>query len=203
MWMSMIHTKTISRPAGTMETRRRWVLGIWRWSRMTVGYLKHPHTHSGIHTIQTKLKKFFPKKIKFWKVYNLLFVATFPDELGLSVPLVEDEQKELLYVPMEGEWGSHTRIEECERIIKAIDQICTLGKTSPSALRFKQSAYRDAKWSQRAHFSERGDSSQHESRLWAHQQSLRSTYFYRNKLLAHWATYWVACSNLLSDVMLY
>jgi len=57
-------------------------------------------------------------------------VATFPDELGTSVPLVEAEQKELLYVPLDGEWGCRTRAEECERIICAIDQLCALGMTS-------------------------------------------------------------------------
>lgn len=60
----------------------------------------------------------------------LLSAASFPDELGMSVPLTEEEQKELLYVPLDGEWGSRTRSEECERIIKAIDQLCTLGMTS-------------------------------------------------------------------------
>lgn len=50
----------------------------------------------------------------------------------MSVPLVEDEQKELLYVPLDGEWGSHTRAEECDRIINAIDQLCTLGRASSS-----------------------------------------------------------------------
>lgn len=58
--------------------------------------------------------------------------ATFPDELGTSVPLTEEEQKELLYVSLDGEWGSHTRAEECDRIIKAIDQLCTLGMSSSS-----------------------------------------------------------------------
>lgn len=53
----------------------------------------------------------------------------------MSVPLVEEEQKELLYVPLEGEWGCRTRAEECERIIKAIDQLCTLGMTSSNASR--------------------------------------------------------------------
>lgn len=50
----------------------------------------------------------------------------------MSVPLVEAEQKELLYVPLEGEWGCRTRAEECDRIIKAIGQLCTLGMTSSS-----------------------------------------------------------------------
>lgn len=62
------------------------------------------------------------------------YAATFPDELGMSVPLVEEEQKELLYVPLDGEWGCRTRAEECERIIKAMDQLCTLGVISANPL---------------------------------------------------------------------
>lgn len=65
--------------------------------------------------------------------------ATFPDELGMSVPLVEEEQKELLYVPLEGEWGCRTRADECERIIKAMDQLCTLGTLASNYA--KRSAY--------------------------------------------------------------
>lgn len=62
--------------------------------------------------------------------------ATFPDELGTSVPLVEEEQKELLYVPLDGEWGCRTRSDECERIIKAMDQLCTLGATSSNTAKW-------------------------------------------------------------------
>lgn len=67
----------------------------------------------------------------FFSPRCFFLAATFPDELGTSVPLVEEEQKELLYVPLDGEWGCRTRSDECERIIKAIDQLCTLGTTSP------------------------------------------------------------------------
>ena len=74
------------------------------------------------------------KHLSFFPPPSSLFLsvsaASFPDELGLSVPLTEEEQRELLYVPMEGEWGSRSRSEECERIIKAIDQLCTLGMVS-------------------------------------------------------------------------
>ncbi|XP_063757766.1 PH-interacting protein isoform X2 [Eleginops maclovinus] len=63
------------------------------------------------------------------------------DELGMSVPLVEQEQKELLYVPMDGEWGCHIRAEECERIIKAIDQLCTLDVAAPFAFPVDLQAY--------------------------------------------------------------
>lgn len=69
----------------------------------------------------------------FFLVSSLLpRAATFPDELGTSVPLTEEEQRELLYVPLDGEWGCRTRADECERIMKAMDQLCTLGMTSSS-----------------------------------------------------------------------
>lgn len=82
----------------------------------------------------------------------------------MSVPLTEEEQKELLYVPLDGEWGCRMRAEECERIIKAIDQLCTLGMT-PSNLCENKSAYviRDMKLSQRTTFLVKWqhDSTQH------------------------------------------
>uniref|UniRef100_A0A673B5X0 Pleckstrin homology domain interacting protein n=1 Tax=Sphaeramia orbicularis TaxID=375764 RepID=A0A673B5X0_9TELE len=62
-------------------------------------------------------------------------------ELGMSVPLSEGEQKELLYVPLDGEWGCRTRAEECERIIKAIDQLCTLDVAAPFAFPVDLQAY--------------------------------------------------------------
>uniref|UniRef100_A0A672N851 PH-interacting protein n=1 Tax=Sinocyclocheilus grahami TaxID=75366 RepID=A0A672N851_SINGR len=65
----------------------------------------------------------------------------FPDELGLSVPLTEEEQKALLYKPLEGEWGSRTRDQECERIIKGIDQLCTLDVAAPFELPVDLQAY--------------------------------------------------------------
>uniref|UniRef100_A0A8C1N1H6 PH-interacting protein n=1 Tax=Cyprinus carpio TaxID=7962 RepID=A0A8C1N1H6_CYPCA len=70
-----------------------------------------------------------------------LFQSAFPDELGLSVPLTEEEQKALLYKPLEGEWGSRTRDEECERIIKGIDQLCTLDVAVPFELPVDLQAY--------------------------------------------------------------
>uniref|UniRef100_A0A8C9XP76 Pleckstrin homology domain interacting protein n=1 Tax=Sander lucioperca TaxID=283035 RepID=A0A8C9XP76_SANLU len=77
----------------------------------------------------------------FSLVAFLSCAATFPDELGTSVPLVEEEQKELLYVPLDGEWGCRTRAEECERIIKAIDQLCTLDVAAPFAFPVDLQAY--------------------------------------------------------------
>lgn len=47
--------------------------------------------------------------------------------MGDGVPVTEEELKALLYAPQEGEWGSNTQDEECERVIQAIDQLLTLG----------------------------------------------------------------------------
>lgn len=59
-----------------------------------------------------------------------LCIAAFPEVLGQSVPLTAEEHKALLYRPLDGEWGSRTRDEECERIIASIDQLSTLGMRS-------------------------------------------------------------------------
>lgn len=42
--------------------------------------------------------------------------------------VAEEEMKALLYRPQEGEWGAHTRDEECERVIYGIEQLFTLGE---------------------------------------------------------------------------
>uniref|UniRef100_A0A4W5NFE4 Bromo domain-containing protein n=1 Tax=Hucho hucho TaxID=62062 RepID=A0A4W5NFE4_9TELE len=67
--------------------------------------------------------------------------VVFPEELGQSVPLTEEEQRELLYVPLEGEWGAATRNHECQRIINAIDQLTTLDVAVPFALPVDLQAY--------------------------------------------------------------
>uniref|UniRef100_A0A8B9JV82 Bromodomain and WD repeat domain containing 3 n=1 Tax=Astyanax mexicanus TaxID=7994 RepID=A0A8B9JV82_ASTMX len=52
--------------------------------------------------------------------------SPLPDEIGDSVPVTEEELQALLYQPQDGEWGTQTRDEECERVIAAIDQLFTL-----------------------------------------------------------------------------
>lgn len=54
--------------------------------------------------------------------------AVLPEQVGDGVEVAEEELKALLYKPQEGEWGAHTRDEECERVINGIDQLLTLGK---------------------------------------------------------------------------
>ena len=66
---------------------------------------------------------FFCRLISF-----LSISAVFPEELGTSVPLTDVETRSLIYKPLDGEWGSNPRDEECERIVTGINQLMTLGK---------------------------------------------------------------------------
>ncbi|KAM9316037.1 PH-interacting protein [Gastrophryne carolinensis] len=52
--------------------------------------------------------------------------AVFPEELGTSVPMTRMEVRSLLYRSLEGEWGCRSRDEECERILRGINQLLTL-----------------------------------------------------------------------------
>ncbi|XP_077367363.1 PH-interacting protein isoform X2 [Festucalex cinctus] len=81
------------------------------------------------------------EKMSPWDMELIPDEASFPDELGTSVPLTEEEHRDLLYVPLDGEWGCRTRADECERIIKAIDQLCTLDIAAPFAFPVDLQAY--------------------------------------------------------------
>ena len=41
--------------------------------------------------------------------------------------MTAEEMCELMYKPVQGEWGERSRDEECERIIAGIDQLITVG----------------------------------------------------------------------------
>uniref|UniRef100_A0A8C1VLZ9 Bromodomain and WD repeat domain containing 3 n=1 Tax=Cyprinus carpio TaxID=7962 RepID=A0A8C1VLZ9_CYPCA len=66
------------------------------------------------------------EKMSPWDIEPIPEEAPLPEEHGGSVPVTEDELQALLYTPQEGEWGLHTRDDECERVITAIDQLLTL-----------------------------------------------------------------------------
>ncbi|KAI1241125.1 PH-interacting protein, partial [Lamprotornis superbus] len=66
------------------------------------------------------------EKMSPWDMELIPSNAVFPEELGTSVPLTDDERRTLLYKPLDGEWGSRTREEDCDRIIAGINQLMTL-----------------------------------------------------------------------------
>lgn len=62
----------------------------------------------------------------------LIVSAALPEQVGDGVDVSEEELKALLYRPQEGEWGAHTRDEDCERVILGIDDLLTLGELNSS-----------------------------------------------------------------------
>ncbi|XP_051877104.1 bromodomain and WD repeat-containing protein 3 isoform X2 [Pristis pectinata] len=71
------------------------------------------------------------EKMSPWDMEQIPENATYPEEIGASVPVTPEELKDLLYKPQEGDWGSHSADEECERIIQGIDQLLTLEIAAP------------------------------------------------------------------------
>ncbi|XP_048361765.1 PH-interacting protein [Sphaerodactylus townsendi] len=71
------------------------------------------------------------EKMSPWDMEPIPDNAVFPEELGTSVPLTNAESRALIYKPLDGEWGSRTRDDECERIISGINQLMTLDIASP------------------------------------------------------------------------
>ncbi|XP_030054921.1 PH-interacting protein [Microcaecilia unicolor] len=66
------------------------------------------------------------EKMSPWDMEVIPNDAVFPEELGTSVLLTNDEIRTLIYKPLDGEWGSRSRDEECERIISGINQLLML-----------------------------------------------------------------------------
>ncbi|TNM85061.1 hypothetical protein fugu_009239 [Takifugu bimaculatus] len=66
------------------------------------------------------------EKMSPWDMEPIPEEAALPEQVGDGVEVAEEEMKALLYRPQEGEWGAHTRDEECERVIYGIDQLFTL-----------------------------------------------------------------------------
>ncbi|XP_077360353.1 bromodomain and WD repeat-containing protein 3 isoform X2 [Festucalex cinctus] len=73
------------------------------------------------------------EKLSSWDMEPIPEEAVLPDQVGDAVEVAEEELEALLYKPQEGEWGAHTRDEECERIIHGIDQLLTLDVAKPFA----------------------------------------------------------------------
>ena len=56
--------------------------------------------------------------------------------------VLEEELVALLYEPQEGEWGAHTRDEDCERVLQGITDLLTLGAIVDLLMRLHQGATR-------------------------------------------------------------
>uniref|UniRef100_A0A452VH75 Bromodomain and WD repeat domain containing 3 n=1 Tax=Ursus maritimus TaxID=29073 RepID=A0A452VH75_URSMA len=81
------------------------------------------------------------EKMSPWDMEPIPEGTAFPDEVGAGVPVSQEELTALLYKPQEGEWGAHSRDEECERVIQGINHLLALDFASPFAVPVDLSAY--------------------------------------------------------------
>uniref|UniRef100_A0A674BQK8 Bromodomain and WD repeat domain containing 3 n=1 Tax=Salmo trutta TaxID=8032 RepID=A0A674BQK8_SALTR len=66
------------------------------------------------------------EKMSPWDMEPIPDEAELPEDVGDGVVVTEEEVKARLYSPQEGEWGAHTRDEDCQRVIFGIDELLTL-----------------------------------------------------------------------------
>uniref|UniRef100_A0A4W5LUL4 Bromodomain and WD repeat domain containing 3 n=1 Tax=Hucho hucho TaxID=62062 RepID=A0A4W5LUL4_9TELE len=66
------------------------------------------------------------EKMSPWDMEPIPDEAELPEDVGDGVVVTEEEVKARLYSPQEGEWGTHTRDEDCQRVIFGIDELLTL-----------------------------------------------------------------------------
>ncbi|XP_073339421.1 bromodomain and WD repeat-containing protein 3 isoform X2 [Pagrus major] len=71
------------------------------------------------------------EKLSPWDVEPIPEDAEQPETEGGGIPVTADEMSELMYKPLQGEWGERRRDEECERIMVGIEQLITVEITAP------------------------------------------------------------------------
>ncbi|XP_063794477.1 bromodomain and WD repeat-containing protein 3 isoform X4 [Pseudophryne corroboree] len=76
-----------------------------------------------------------------WDMEPIPEDIVLPDEVGAGVPVTVEELNALQYKPEDGEWGSKSRDDVCERIIGGIDQLLTLDFVSPFSAPVDLAAY--------------------------------------------------------------
>lgn len=74
------------------------------------------------------------EKMSPWDMEPIPEEAALPDQVLDGMSVAEEELNALLYEPQEGEWGAHTRDEECERVLQGIDHLLTLDAAKAFAL---------------------------------------------------------------------
>ncbi|KAL8181044.1 UNVERIFIED_CONTAM: Bromodomain and WD repeat-containing protein 3, partial [Gekko kuhli] len=81
------------------------------------------------------------EKMSPWDMEPIPEGTAYPEEVGAGVPVTSEELASLLYRPQEGEWGAHSRDEECVRVLRGIDQLLSLDISNPFAVPVDLSAY--------------------------------------------------------------
>ncbi|XP_061916442.1 bromodomain and WD repeat-containing protein 3 isoform X2 [Entelurus aequoreus] len=71
------------------------------------------------------------EKLSPWDVEPIPEDAEVPETEGGSIPVTPEEMSDLMYKPLQGEWGVRNRDQECERIVCGISQLITVEMCAP------------------------------------------------------------------------
>ncbi|XP_059824809.1 bromodomain and WD repeat-containing protein 1-like isoform X3 [Hypanus sabinus] len=89
----------------------------------------YPDSHFQCYTVCWENNEI--ERLSPWDMEPISENAQYPDDPSAGVSVTVEELEALLYKPQEGEWGDRSRDEECERIIKGIDDVLTLEIAAP------------------------------------------------------------------------
>ncbi|XP_038657438.1 bromodomain and WD repeat-containing protein 1-like isoform X2 [Scyliorhinus canicula] len=81
----------------------------------------YPDSHFQCYTVRWENNEI--ERLSPWDMEPISENAEYPDDPSAGVPVTSEELEALLYKPQEGEWGERSRDEECERIIRGIDDL--------------------------------------------------------------------------------
>ncbi|XP_068173110.1 bromodomain and WD repeat-containing protein 3 [Antennarius striatus] len=71
------------------------------------------------------------EKLSPWDVEPIPDDAQQPETEGGGIPVTAEEMSELMYKPLQGEWGVRSREEECDRVVTGINQLITVEIAAP------------------------------------------------------------------------
>ncbi|XP_043557145.1 bromodomain and WD repeat-containing protein 1 isoform X2 [Chiloscyllium plagiosum] len=89
----------------------------------------YPDSHFQCYTVRWENNEI--ERLSPWDMEPISENAEFPADPSAGVPVTVEELEALLYRPQEGEWGEKSRDEECERIIRGIDDLVALDIATP------------------------------------------------------------------------
>uniref|UniRef100_A0A8C5BCX5 Bromodomain and WD repeat domain containing 1 n=1 Tax=Gadus morhua TaxID=8049 RepID=A0A8C5BCX5_GADMO len=90
-----------------------------------------PYPDSHFQCFKVKWDNGETEKLSPWDIERISDIDQRPETDGGGIPVTAEEMSELMYKPLDGEWGDRCRDEECERIIAAIDQLITVEIAAP------------------------------------------------------------------------
>ncbi|XP_032888358.1 bromodomain and WD repeat-containing protein 1 isoform X1 [Amblyraja radiata] len=89
----------------------------------------YPDSHFQCYTVCWENNEI--ERLSPWDMEPISENAQFPEDPSAGVSVTTGELEALLYKPQEGVWGERTRDEECDRIVRGIEDVLTLDIATP------------------------------------------------------------------------